>query len=114
MLVAASDPAAGVGFLTAFGAGFISFLSPCVLPLVPGYLATVSGVNVADLDRADWRRVVVPSLLFIASFSVIFILVGPGPPSLGQTLTDHRDTLTKIAGILMILMGVLFVASAFV
>ena len=114
MIAAASDPAAGVGFLTALGAGFISFLSPCVLPLVPGYLATVSGVNVADLDRADWHRVVVPSLLFIASFSAIFILLGLGATSLGQTLTDHRDTLTKIAGILMILMGVLFVASTFV
>src|SRR3954451_10886773 len=114
MLVAASDPAAGVGFLTAFGAGFISFLSPCVLPLVPGYLATVSGVNVADLDRADWRRVVIPSLIFIASFSTIFILLGLSATSLGNTLTEHRDTLTDIAGILMILMGVLFVASTFV
>src|SRR3954451_15889809 len=114
MLVAASDPAAGVGFLTAFGAGFISFLSPCVLPLVPGYLATVSGVNVADLDRADWRRVVIPSLIFIASFSTIFILLGLSATSLGNTLTEHRDTLTDLAGILMILMGVLFVASTFV
>jgi cytochrome c-type biogenesis protein len=100
--------------LVAFAGGLLSFLSPCVLPLVPGYLATVSGVNVADLDRADWRRVVAPSLLFIASFSAIFILLGLGATSLGQTLTDHRDTLTTIAGILMILMGVLFVASAFV
>jgi cytochrome c-type biogenesis protein len=113
MLLAAGD-AAGVGFLTALGAGFISFLSPCVLPLVPGYLATVTGMNVADLDRADWKRVVAPSLLFIASFSAIFILLGLGATSLGQTLTDHRDTLTKVAGILMIVMGVLFVASMFV
>ena len=69
------DPASGVGILTALAAGIVSFLSPCVLPLVPGYLSAVTGLAAADLERANWRRVLVPSLLFVASFSTIFILL---------------------------------------
>ena len=104
----------GVGVLTAFGAGLVSFLSPCVLPLVPGYLSAVSGVSVTELDDADWRRVVVPSLLFIASFSAIFIVLGLTATGVGEVLREHRDLLTDIAGVLIIVMGVLFVASFFV
>jgi cytochrome c-type biogenesis protein len=109
-----SDPAAGIGVIAAFGAGLVSFLSPCVLPLVPGYLSAVSGVNVTELDRADWRRVIAPSLLFIASFSAIFIVLGLSASGIGQALREHRDLLTDISGILIIVMGVLFVASLFV
>jgi len=112
--VDAVDPASGVGVITAFGAGLVSFLSPCVLPLVPGYLSAVSGVGVAELDDADWRRVVVPSLLFIASFSAIFIGLGLTATGVGEVLREHRDLLTDIAGVLIIVMGVLFVASFFV
>jgi cytochrome c-type biogenesis protein len=112
--VDAVDPASGVGVITAFGAGLVSFLSPCVLPLVPGYLSAVSGVNVTELDDADWRRVVVPSLLFIASFSAIFIGLGLTATGVGEVLREHRDLLTDIAGVLIIVMGVLFVASFFV
>jgi cytochrome c-type biogenesis protein len=114
MLAAVSDPAAGVGFLTALGAGIVSFLSPCVLPLVPGYLSTVTGVAVTDLEDAGWRRVVLPSLLFIASFSAIFIALGLTATGLGQTLRDNQDLLTNISGVLMIVMGLFFVASPFV
>ena len=109
-----SDPASGVGILAALGAGLVSFLSPCVLPLVPGYLSAVTGVSVGELERADWRRVLAPSLVFVASFSTVFILLGLTATGLGQTLRDHRDTLEKIAGALIIAMGVLFVASLFV
>src|SRR5882757_9037911 len=66
----------GVGILTAFGAGLVSFLSPCVLPLVPGYLSAVTGVAAVELGEADWRKVLGPSLLFVASFSAIFIALG--------------------------------------
>ena len=62
-----SDPAAGVGLLAALLAGTVSFLSPCVLPLVPGYLSAVTGVAPKELERAPARRVLAPSLLFIAS-----------------------------------------------
>jgi cytochrome c-type biogenesis protein len=109
-----SDPASGVGILTALGAGLVSFLSPCVLPLVPGYLSAVTGVSVSELDRAERHRVIVPSLVFVASFSTIFILLGLTATGIGQGLQDHRDTLEKISGAVIIAMGVLFVASLFV
>jgi cytochrome c-type biogenesis protein len=108
-----TDPAAGIGVLAALAAGMVSFLSPCVLPLVPGYLSAVSGVSAADLDR-DWRRVLGPSLLFVASFSAIFILFGLTATGLGSALHDHRELLTKISGALIVAMGVLFVASLFI
>ena len=100
-----SDPASGVGVLTALAAGIVSFLSPCVLPLVPGYLSAVTGVAAADLEKADWRRVIVPSLLFVSSFSVIFILLGLGATGIGSALQQHQLLLDKIAGWLIIAMG---------
>lgn len=109
-----SDPAAGVGILAALAAGVVSFLSPCVLPLVPGYLSAVTGVSAAELDRAGWRRVLGPSLAFVASFSAIFILLGLTATGIGSFLDDNEDLLTKVSGVLIILMGVLFVASLFV
>jgi cytochrome c-type biogenesis protein len=104
----------GVGLITALLAGAVSFFSPCVLPLVPGYLSAVTGVAAADLDRASWRRVVPPALVFIASFSAIFILLGLTAVGLTQTLRQNQDTLDKVAGVLIIAMGVLFVAQLFV
>jgi cytochrome c-type biogenesis protein len=105
-----SDP----GVLVALGAGLLSFLSPCVLPLVPGYLSAVSGVAVADLERADWRRVLPPALLFVATFSAIFVVIFGLPASaLGELLRDNRDLLNKIGGSLIIVMGVFFVAAPF-
>ena len=109
-----TDPAAGVGIFAALAAGVVSFLSPCVLPLVPGYLSAVSGVSAAELDSAGWRRVLGPSLLFVASFSAIFILLGLTATGLGATLQSHKQLLIKISGALIIAMGVLFVASLFV
>jgi cytochrome c-type biogenesis protein len=109
-----SDPASGIGILAALGAGLVSFLSPCVLPLVPGYLSAVTGVSVTELDSADWRRVLVPSLVFVGSFSTIFILLGLGATGVGQALQEHRNTLETISGMLIIAMGVLFVSSLFV
>jgi cytochrome c-type biogenesis protein len=109
-----TDPTAGVGVLAALVAGIVSFLSPCVLPLVPGYLSAVSGVSAGELESAGWRRVLGPSLLFVASFSAIFVLLGLTATGLGSTLQDHKQLLTKIAAALIVAMGVLFVASLFV
>jgi len=116
ILAAASsaDTATGVGIPLALAAGLVSFLSPCVLPLVPGYLSTVIGVAPADLQRAGTRRVLVPSLLFIASFSSIFILLGLGATAIGSTLNDHRQTLEQGGGVLILLMGIVFLATPFV
>jgi cytochrome c-type biogenesis protein len=112
--IASTDPAAGIGILAALAAGVVSFLSPCVLPLVPGYLSAVTGVSAAELDDAGWRRVLGPSLLFVASFSAIFIVLGLTATGLGSTLQDHKQLLTKISGALIVAMGLLFVSSLFI
>ncbi|HEU4706717.1 MAG TPA: cytochrome c biogenesis protein CcdA [Solirubrobacterales bacterium] len=109
-----TDPASGVGILAALAAGVVSFLSPCVLPLVPGYLSAVTGVSATELDDAGWRRVLGPSLLFVASFSTIFVLMGLTATGLGSFLDQNKPLLTKISGVLIIAMGVLFVASLFI
>jgi cytochrome c-type biogenesis protein len=109
-----SDPAAGVGIFAALAAGVVSFLSPCVLPLVPGYLSAVSGVSATELETAGWRRVLGPSLLFVASFSAIFILMGLTATALGSFFQDHEELLTKMAGALIVGMGLLFVGSLFI
>src|ERR687897_566085 len=93
-----SDPAAGIGIPLALAAGLVSFWSPCVLPLVPGYLAAVTGVSVGEIERADWRRVLAPSLVFVATFSAIFVLLGLTASGIGDALRDNRQLLNKVAG----------------
>jgi cytochrome c-type biogenesis protein len=110
----ATDPASGVGVLAAVAAGAVSFLSPCVLPLVPGYLSAVVGVAPADLRNTRKRRVLIPSLLFVASFSLIFVLLGVGVTLFGSSFATHRQLLDKIAAVLIIALGVFFVATLFV
>lgn len=101
------DPASGIAIPVAFSAGLVSFLSPCVLPLVPGYISAVAGVT-PDEIRA--RRVIGPSLAFIASFSFIFIVLGLlGQEALRGALKG--PTALKVCGVLIIAMGVLFVLS---
>jgi cytochrome c-type biogenesis protein len=111
---ASTDPAAGVGILAALAAGMVSFLSPCVLPLVPGYLSAVTGVSATELDEAGWRRVLGPSLLFVASFSTIFILLGLTATGIGSLLEENLELLETISGILIIVMGLLFIGSLFI
>jgi cytochrome c-type biogenesis protein len=113
-LAVSTDPASGVGIFAALAAGIVSFLSPCVLPLVPGYLSAVTGVSAAELDEAGWRRVLGPSLLFVASFSTIFILLGLTATGLGSFLDENKALLTKISAALIIAMGLLFVSSLFI
>jgi cytochrome c-type biogenesis protein len=115
ILASSSDTATGVGIPLALAAGLVSFLSPCVLPLVPGYLSTVIGVTPNDLkEGVGVRRVLVPSLLFIASFSLIFILLGLSATVIGSTLNDHKELLERIGGAVIIALGVIFLASPFV
>ena len=103
-----------MGIFAALAAGVVSFLSPCVLPLVPGYLSAVTGVSAAELDDANWRRVLGPSLVFVASFSAIFILLGLTATAIGSFFVENKQLLTKISATLIIAMGVLFVASLFI
>lgn len=101
-------------FVLAFAAGFISFVSPCCLPLVPGYLATVSGMRVEEVGRRVDSRVLGRSLVFVGTFSLLFILLGLGATALGALLRSNQQLLNTIAGVAIIVMGVLFVGSAFV
>jgi cytochrome c-type biogenesis protein len=104
------DPVSGIGIPVAFGAGLISFLSPCVLPLVPGYISAVAGVAPAEIRP---RRVIGPSLAFVASFSAIFIALGLiGQQALHGAVTG--PTALKVCGAITIVMGVLFVLAPFV
>jgi cytochrome c-type biogenesis protein len=101
--------------LLAFAAGIVSFVSPCCLPLVPGYLAAVSGARPDDKSRSRLdRRVLGRSLLFVATFSLIFILLGLSATAAGSFLFANKPLLNRISGIAIIAMGVLFVASVFV
>jgi cytochrome c-type biogenesis protein len=111
-----NDPGAP-SILLAFAAGLVSFVSPCVLPLVPGYLATVSGLTPDELRSSrgvQTRAVVARAGLFILSFTAIFVALGMTATGLGRTLSDSRPTLEKIAGITIIAMGALFVVALFV
>ncbi len=99
----------------AFAVGFISFVSPCVLPLVPGYLSTISGVSFAELQEGKGRlQVLGPALLFCLAFTVMFVALGMTATGLGSTLQDHRQLLREVAGIVIAVMGVLFIATLFV
>lgn len=92
--------AAGLAFL----AGLLSFLSPCVLPLLPVYLSYVSGVGV-DRLQARRGRVAGLALVFVAGFTVVFVLMGAGAGGIGRLLADHRRELTVTAGIFIALSG---------
>ena len=102
--------------IAAFAVGFVSFISPCVLPLVPGYLSAVSGVSVGELQKGERSvvKVLLPAIVFCLSFTVVFIALGLTATGLGSVLQDHRGTLDKIAGIVIIALGVLFVLTPFV
>ena len=104
------DPASGIGIPVAFGAGLVSFLSPCVLPLVPGYISSVAGVTPEEIRP---RRVLIPSLTFVASFSAIFIALGLlGQQALHGALKG--PTALKVCGAVIVVMGALFVLAPFV
>jgi cytochrome c-type biogenesis protein len=92
-------------------AGLISFLSPCVLPLVPPYLAYMAGTSVSAMKaegRGPDARVVLASALFVLGFSTVFVLLGAGASSLGRVLRVYGDTLAIVAGLMIIAMGLHF------
>ena len=96
--------------LTAFAGGLVSFLSPCVLPLVPGYLSIISGYSLDQLkgstqDAALKRSVVINSVMFIVGFSITFIALGATATWLGQILVARMQILYRIAGLVIIIFG---------
>ena len=116
MLSLAAGSAGDATVLAAFAVGFISFISPCVLPLVPGYLSAVSGVSLVDIrsNERGTSAVLWPAVIFCLSFTVMFVALGMTATGLGSTLRDNIDTLDKVAGAFIIAMGVFFLATPFV
>ncbi|MCW2841399.1 MAG: cytochrome biosis protein ResC [Aeromicrobium sp.] len=90
-------------------AGLVSFFSPCVLPLLPGYLSYVSGVAAQDLESARRGRLLAGAVLFVLGFSAVFVLGGALFGSIGLELRRYQDTLSIIAGIVVILVGLAFI-----
>jgi len=103
-----------IGFAGAFIAGLLSFLSPCVLPLVPPYLCFIGGVSLSEMTGDDGppeganRRVFMSALFFVLGFSGVFVLFGATASYLGQLLADNMLWIGRFAGVLIIIMGVHF------
>ena len=99
----------GTAVAVSFGAGFVSFLAPCVLPLVPGYLSAVSSVEAERLgDQGASRRVVVSSLPFVAGLVSVFVLLGAGAAAVGLSFTRNQFLLEQVAGFVLIVFGLVF------
>ncbi len=102
-----------VGVTIAFGAGVLSFLSPCVLPLVPSYLSFVTGMSLEDLQEGlDRRTTLLHSLLFVAGFTGIFLILGASASFLGQFFRMYETWISRVGGLIIILLG-LHLAGAF-
>lgn len=101
-------------YFSALVAGIISFISPCVLPLVPPYMCYMAGSSISQLsesvveDQSLRRKILINSILFVLGFSTVFIALGAGASSISQLLRAHMDVLSVIAGILIIIMGLHF------
>lgn len=105
-----------VSYAGAFGAGVLSFLSPCVLPLVPPYLCFLGGITLDQMttdegkaDPAITRRVLVAALAFVLGLSTVFVALGATASALGQLIADHIDILAKIAGAVIAVLGIHFI-----
>ena len=93
-----------IGLAVAFLGGLLSFLSPCVLPLVPSYLGFLTGLTLDEMtDKRRWA--VLHALCFVAGFSLIFIALGAGATALGATLKFHRDWIARVGGVMLIVFG---------
>jgi len=94
--------------LLAFAAGAVSFLSPCVMPLVPGYLSYVSGISVNELQAGvpdQTRRVLGQSVLFVLGFALVFVGLGASASAIGALMADYRPVLNQISGVFIVAMG---------
>jgi cytochrome c-type biogenesis protein len=102
--------------IAAFAVGFVSFISPCVLPLVPGYLSAVSGLSIADMKSGErsLAKILLPAIVFCLSFTVVFVALGMTATGLGSTLQDSKATLDKLAGAVIIALGIFFLLTPFI
>ena len=98
------------GIFTAFVFGLLSFISPCVLPIVPGYLSFISGISFEEMQNSEnkpkiRKRIAITSLFFIAGFSLVFIGLGASATAVGQFLREQLNLISKIAGGIIIIFG---------
>jgi cytochrome c-type biogenesis protein len=105
-----TDSIQHISLFAAFGAGLLSFVSPCVLPLVPSYISYITGLSLERLSDASERQrfrktIIVNSLLFIAGFSSVFIAFGASASFIGQILIAYQDHIRRIGGLLIIIFG---------
>ena len=109
MHVLAVNASSNLYLLTAFGGGVISFLSPCVLPIVPGYLSLITGFSVGEMQEGNQphylQRIAINTAMFVAGFTVVFVLLGLVFTTAGGALFRNQETLTKISGGLLLLMA---------
>lgn len=98
------EASATVGLAIAFTGGLLSFLSPCVLPLVPSYVTFITGMSLDEAQR-ERRTVFVHALLFVIGFSLVFIALGAGATMLGSVLHAYRGWISRIGGVLVIIFG---------
>lgn len=98
-----------VSLVVAFAAGVLGFLSPCIVPLIPGYLSFVSGLSLGDMSMEERRRhlgrVLVATLLFVLGFSVIFTALGASASALGNIVLDNRQWMSRVGGVIVIVLG---------
>ena len=99
-----------ISIIAAFTAGFLSFLAPCILPLIPPYLAWISGVSLRDnLDKKKvWFKLFLHSILLILGFSIIFIILGASASFIGKILSPQRLLVQRVGGLIIILFGLEF------
>lgn len=102
-----------VTMVAAFGGGVVSFLSPCVLPIVPGYLSVVTGVDVASADQREGQavRIARTTSLFVFGFGLVFVLLGLTATSVGSAFAENQVALTRISGLVMLAMGLFLLGS---
>ncbi len=102
---------ANITFIGAFAAGLLSFLSPCVLPLIPSYITYITGLSFADLQAEHpshkvRQQTIIHSLLFIAGFTFVFVLLGASATFVGTFLQEHMTVIRKVGGVLIIIFGI--------
>jgi cytochrome c-type biogenesis protein len=95
-----------ISFILAFSAGLLSFLSPCVLPLVPAYISYLTGTAINELDNKEAKLTILyKSFGFVIGFSIIFVIMGASITTVGKLFNDNQNIFRKISGILMIVFG---------
>lgn len=105
------ETAATLSLAIAFGAGLLSFLSPCVLPLVPSYITFITGMNYEDLQGSR-KDTLIHALLFVVGFSLIFLALGAGATFFGQLMLQYRGVISRVGGALIVVFG-LYLLGAF-